>query len=212
MARFDIETFKAVIDGNLGLAKPNRFFVSMVPPRAVETNIQVLNNIEFFCEAVNLPGFILQTSDNRRYTYGPIDKRPYGPMFEPLRLTVLGDNKGNMWKFFHTWMNYILPHTLKGGIDRVVDTNIKSVSSYPYELEYKDNYVTDVAIYHLPENYDAEGGDLNSFDACITRTICRDAFPSAISDIQLSWAENNSIATFQVQMDFTDWHNVRNEN
>lgn len=210
--RFDIEIFKSVIDRNKGLAKPNRFFVSLVPPLAVERNLQIMNNIEFFCEAVNLPGIVLQTSDNRRYTYGPIEKRPFGVMVEPLRMTILADQAGNMWKFFHNWVNYIIPHTLKGGIDNVVGTDIKSTgASYPYEVEYKDNYITDIAIYHLPENYKATEQQ-DPYNSCITRTICRDAFPSAVSDIQLAWSDDNSIAVFQVQMEFLEWHNVKNEN
>ena len=212
--RFDIENFKSFIDTNDGFAKPSRFFVSFVPPPLLYESTDFRNTIEFYCEAVNLPGFQLQVSEARRYTYGPAEKRPFGPTFPPLQMIVLADNAGKLWKFFHAWMNYINPHTVKDGIGKVMETSLRGnriARPFPYELEYKDNYMVDLAIYHLPEIFENSikhpTDQPHIFDEYITRTICRDCFPSTISDIQLSWADNNNIARFQVQMEYLEWYN-----
>jgi hypothetical protein len=121
-------------------------------------------------------------------------------------MTVMADANGLMWRYFNSWINFIMPMTLKGGITSTVDPDVRGrFPSAPYELEYKEDYVTDVAIYHLPEEYNDE----EDFGAFISRTILRDCFPSQISDLNLSWADNNRIAWFTVQMEYTDWHNAR---
>ena len=209
MAGFSIEGFKGKVERN-GYAKPNRFFVSFVPPPGINEASSFHDSIEYYCEAVNLPGFHLQTSDHRRYTYGPTEKRPFAPHTNPLQMTITADGAGQVWKFFHSWMNYIMPHTVKDGIFRQVGAEITRSNGgadkqpFPYELEYKQNYVTDVAIYHVPETWDGE----DKFEQFVTRTICRDCFPSMVSDMQMNWQDNNNISRFQVQMEYLDWHNT----
>tara|TARA_R110000868_G_scaffold25423_9_gene99186 strand:+ start:4564 stop:5220 length:657 start_codon:yes stop_codon:yes gene_type:complete len=217
MAGFSIEGFKGVVERN-GYAKPNRFFVSFVPPLGIVGASEFRDKIEYYCEGVNLPGFHLQTSDHRRFTYGPTEKRPFAPHTNPLQMTITADGAGQVWKFFHSWMNYIMPHSVKDGIRKEVDPDIAVPSNatlsipnalpsvFPYELEYKQNYVTDVAIYHVPETW--EGGE--AFESFISRTICIDCFPSMVSDMQMNWQDNNNISRFQVQMEYLDWHNVKN--
>ncbi len=208
MGRFNIEEFRSRVDRNRGFAKPSRFFVSLVAPLAIPGANIVRDNVEFYCEASNLPGYQLQTQDYARYTYGPMEKRVFAPHFNPLQLTIMADGSGLLWEFFNAWASYIMPHTLKRGI---TGTDTK-YGGAPYELKYREKYITDVSIYHLPETYNDDNiqqDNPSQFDKYICRTICRDCFPSQISDMQLAWGDRSNISRFQVQLEYVDWHNER---
>lgn len=199
MARFSVEEFKAVLDVAGGIAKPNRFFVSFVPPAGLgQIGRDFGNKIEYFCEAVNLPGYQMMTAEARRYSYGSAEKRPFNGAPSPLQMTIIGDGRGQLWKFFHAWHNFIYNHDFQNGIN-------PSNAATPYELRYKQDYVVDVAIYHLPETYE----DSENFDMMTNRTICFEAFPSNILDMQLNWADNNNVSRFGVQFEYRDFITTR---
>lgn len=210
MGRFSIEEFKAQVDKSGGFAKPNRFFVSFVPPQKVFaktrlTPYDIGTKIEFFCEGINLPGYQLQMVDNRRYTYGPTEKIPFAPHFNPLQLTVMADGHGTLWTFFQEWMNYIHNHELfnpEPGVGVQIGTSTSSPRA-PYELAYKQDYVCEMAIFHVPETY-----DYSSHPSTFTnRTICYDCFPSNLIDMPLNWADNNNISRFGVQIEYLEhWY------
>lgn len=196
MGRFSIETFKSVLDDSGGIAKPNRFFVSLVPPAKMGTSTRKMGaKIEYFCEAVNLPGYQLMTADARRWTYGPAEKRPFAGTSNPVQMTIIGDGQGTLWRFFHDWLSFIYDHDIQSGI------NPQDSQTGVYELRYKKDYAVDVAIYQVPETYDDE----TSFDNFTARTICFEAFPSAVIDQQLNWADNNNISRFGVQLEYLDF-------
>ena len=202
MGRFSVEEFKAVLDVAGGIAKPNRFFVSFVPPAGLgQIGREFGNKIEYFCEAVNLPGYQMMTAEARRYSYGPAEKRPFNGAPSPLQMTIIGDGRGQLWKFFHAWHNFIYDHDFQSGIhpDRVNNATLSSIA--PYELRYRQDYVVDVAIFHLPETYE----DTQNFDMMTNRTICFEAFPSNILDMQLNWADNNNVSRFGVQFEYLDF-------
>ena len=196
MGRFSIEGFKGEIDKSGGVAKPNRFFVSFTPP-VMMNDLQFGNKIEYFCQSVNVPGIQLNVSENRRYTYGPVEKRPYSASFTPLQLSIIADGSGSIWKFFRTWTDRIIPTMASRGMAGTFSDPLGSHS--PYELRYKKDYAVDIAIYHLAETYDDQNDD-----RIITRTVCFEAFPSIVLDQQMNWADNNSVSQFGVQIEYTD--------
>jgi len=207
MARFSVEEFKAILDESGGVAKPNRFFVSFVPPAGLaQVGRDFGNKIEYFCEAVNLPGYQLATAEARRYAYGPAEKRPFNGAPSPLQMTIIGDGRGQLWKFFQSWISFIYDHDFQSGIhpDGLVSTSTLA-SIAPYELRYKQDYVVDVAIFHLPETYE----DSQDFGMMTNRTICFEAFPSNILDMQLNWADNNNVSRFGVQFEYLDYITTR---
>lgn len=193
MAGFSIDTFKSIVDRNGGYYKPNRFFISFTAPLAVRNSSRMGENIEFYCEGVNLPGAQIQTSDYKRYTYGSSEKRPWATAFSPLQIECTGDASGLVWNFFHNWMEYVLPHTASEGT-YTQNANHNLGQGIAYEVEYKDNYVTDVAIFCATES-----GGLAQY------AFIRDAYPTQVSDMKLHWGDNNTIARFGVQLDYTDW-------
>lgn len=189
MAGFSVESFKAQIDEAGGVARSNRFFVSFNPPAGLGSDIG--NRIEYFCESTNMPGYQLALYENKRWTYGPSEKRPYAPSFNSLQFTINGDGSGSLWKFFRRWMDFIQPTMASRGMGGTFSDSGGSYS--PYELRYKNSYKTDIAIYHLTET-----------EEIITRTVCFDCFPSVLVDQNFDWSDANRLAKFGVRMEFVD--------
>ena len=101
---FNIEQFKAATKGDF--LRPNRFLMTFASPRVMigeSGSLNVNRNIEFHCDSINFPGYLIGSHDVRRWTYGPVEKRPFMPNFTQLQATFTSDGEGNNWKFFNHW-------------------------------------------------------------------------------------------------------------
>ena len=87
--------------------------------------------------------------------------------FNPFSITVLNDTDFKIYRAMERWMNGINNMTDNEGLTNPVD------------------YQVDVFIDHLDRN----GATLKSY-------TLRGAFPTSLADIDLSYADNNSIETF----------------
>jgi hypothetical protein len=192
---FDINEFKSAINSGDGLMKTNKYVVTIPAPIVMLDSINVARNLVFFCENVNFPGYMLTTHGVRRYGYGPIEKRPFGPNFTQLQCLFMNDNKNQNWEFFNNWLSRIIPHDTSQGIDTSINGQL------PYEVEYKVNYLTDIHI----DIYDDAGVKRS-------RVVCKEAFPSQVPDTPLSWSDNNNNLKFQVAFEFQDWYYVKPDN
>ena len=192
MAGFNIETFKAKVKDRNGFMRNNRFLMTFPTPTGLFSRSgawAVNRDIEFWCESVTLPGYQLMTHDVRRWTYGPSEKRPFAPNFTPLQCSFLVDNKGDIMNFFHDWLQSIIPHDTDQGINAP-----SRFGGLPYEVRYKVDYVTELNIYTYSETGEP-----------IQNIVCKEAFPSSIVDIPLSWGDTNNVVRLQVTFDYLDW-------
>ena len=87
--------------------------------------------------------------------------------FNPWSVTVMNDTVFNLYRAMERWMNGINNMTDNEGITNPVD------------------YQVDIFVDHLDRN----GATLKSY-------TLRGAFPTSLADIDLSYADNNSIETF----------------
>lgn len=227
MPGFNVEVFKSEISKRNGIMRNNKFLMSFVPPAistgALNNTIQTLGpnggiiteqitadissigrSVEYWCEAVTLPGYQLATGDTRRWTYGPNEKRPFGPNVLPVQTLFLSDGNGDMFKFFHSWMNNIIPHYVSSSFPY---PQPDSPGMDPYEVRYKSEYVTDLHIYVYGEH--ASSNDPKEADREILHYVLREAFPSHITDVPMAWADTNTHMKFQVIFDYLDWYMER---
>jgi hypothetical protein len=204
MPGFNIEAFKAEVNQKAGFQRTNRFLMTFPTPRLLVglsydgafdgsgfPNMEVNRNIEMWCESITLPGYQLMTHDVRRWTYGPIEKRPFAPNFSQLQAVFLADGDGAIWRFFNDWTQSIIPHDTDRGIN---GPSKRGYSGEAYEVQYKSLYVTELNIYTYHENGDP-----------IQNIVCREAFPSQIGDVSLNWGDNNNLVRLQITFDFLDW-------
>lgn len=196
---FNVSNFRSEINKQNGILKNNKFLVRMPVPRGlygspVTTLSQnVSRMVEFWCEQANIPGVSLPTTEVRRYGYGTIEKKPYSSLNNDITLTFIGDGKGEIWTYFQQWMRLIVNYDVRKGING--QTGLTRGQT-PFELTYKEQYGVDISI----QVYDDTGKE-------VIRVILRDAYPIFVGDIQLNWADTNSMMRVPVTFTVFDWYN-----
>ena len=165
-----------------GFARTNLFEVTIRPPRNLTSNQGMDKVIHLYADSVNIPGLNFATSETRRYGYGPIEKKPYAPIFNDISISFLVDGNGNIYKYFYKWMNSIVAS------DQYVNGNSSSSNGLgAFEVEYKDEYKCQLGI----STFDEAGNSV------LTSQIV-DAIPIGLSDTSLSWSENDQIMKMNV--------------
>ena len=141
-------------------------------------------------ESFSQPGVAFATSDIRRYGIGPIERKPYVPIFLDYNINFIGDSDGVIHKFFYYWLNSIINYTaLPTG-----ETDKDVFSKGPFEVEYKDNYKTDISIYTFNEVQQKAGV-----------IILYNAYPFSMGEIARNWADENTLVRIPVQFTYSHW-------
>lgn len=179
-----------------GVARRNLFNV-FVPAPAMLSGADKNLDLHLYAESVNLPGLNLATSDIRRYGHGPVEKKPYAPIFNDVTVTFIADGGGDIHKFFYKWMEGIIYSSspLSGAANGPA-SRIGGLSAY--EVNFKDQYRTDMQIITYNEQNDR-----------IIECSLFNAFPIAVTDVPLSWGDNDQFMTIAVTFTYT---NMRLEN
>jgi hypothetical protein len=197
---FNIEEFKAEHSHRGGIQKPNRFLVTIGSMPGVLTTgdtgglKDTHRSLEFWCQAVSLPGYQILTHDVKRYVFDTVEKRPFAPNFLQAQLSFIMDNYNEVWDFWNQWMQAILPHEIESGI---TDTNALT-GNRVYHLTYRKDYVVPV--------------EITIFDEIGEKVVAielREAFPSNINQVQLAWQRNNDYSEFTVFLEYKDWRVIR---
>jgi hypothetical protein len=193
---FNISTFVSNISDN-GYLKNNKFSVSVLPPRILSrNNLSSVNNtsdaidmIRFRADSIKAPGITILNTDVNRYGVGPTQKQPYSANFSENNISFVCDRESALWQFWYQWTRSIFEFA---GTDNAGFT--AEANQIPrYFTEYKENYSTTIQI----EIYDEMGE--------VSQTINMfQAFPTAISDIPLSWGDGN-LLKINVTIAFTDY-------
>jgi hypothetical protein len=130
-------------------------------------------------DSISIPSLGFFNSDNvRPYGFGPTYTLPYGLNITEITCTHYLDSKSNMHKMFEEWMSSIVEWKTQGG----------------YSARYLNEYSTDIEI----ETYDKSGKLSASY-------LLREAFPTNMDQIALSWATSDELTKFSVTYKFTDW-------
>ena len=103
--------------------------------------------------------------------------------------TILCDNYGDIWQFWHDWLRYIYDFT-----PIAFPGNGNVVSQPNYSLNYKDNYSSTMSI----AVYDVGG-------TVIKRIDLYQAFPTSIREIPLSWEDSNNLLKLGVSVTFKEY-------
>jgi hypothetical protein len=196
MPVFNINEFQAVLN-KTSLARTAHFNVMMSVPTGlnggpIRPNMDRI--IPFYCQSTNVPGIALATTEIFRYGYGAFEKKPYLPIFNDVRLELIGDGQGIIWNFFKNWMKYIINFDVSKSINN--ESGIGN-NKTPYEISYRGDYVVDIII----QVYDQR-------DTPIINVHLRNAYPVSMEDIQLDWRDQNNYMKIPVTFTFRDWYTV----
>jgi len=182
-----------------GYQKSNLFKVFFFPPPVMRRIAGVaLNNnpneLTLYCESTSLPGLSLATTEVRRYGYGPVERKPYTPIFNDIQLSFIADGKGEVQRFFTTWMHNIVNFT---GAGRGPAGVRNSGEQPPYIANYKFDYCCQMLI----RVYNNKG------EAVYEYTL-NQAYPTLMGEIGLNWADTDQLVRLPITFTFLDWNST----
>lgn len=177
---FNINDIRSAVNKYDSIHRPSHFYVRIFPPSFLGGD-SYTTDIEYLCDATNLPGLHFDTSPVKPLGYGTSELRPYDAVFNPVRCDFFVDNKNEFFRFFHKWMGNINNF----GTDYQRASNQTSLNYY--EFAYPKEYEGTIEI-HL---FNGEGKNTTS-------TQLLKAFPTDISDLGLAWEMNDTISRISV--------------
>lgn len=139
-----------------GLAKTNRYRVTIAIPNSMSSQMNTGRLITLFCESTSLPGLVVATTENR--IMGETREFPYAKYYDNVTMSFYVDNNFEVKGFFDNWMN------------KIASTENKVVNYY------RDYIAPTILIEVLP---------MNSEVATYSMTL-HEAYPKAVSAIQLA--------------------------
>lgn len=161
-----IGTFISEINAASGLAKPTQFKVEITSPKAMT----VERSISTFCSAAQFPSNSVATEQYR--IYGAAYDIPYTKLLDTVTFTFHVDSDMKVKRFFDKWMSI------------VVDDGGSDLNELPtYDISYSDEYVTNIYIHQLSQNYAEDG--------IVYTLVLFDAYPKSIGSLDLSHSSTN---------------------
>ena len=139
-----------------GLAKTNRYRVTIATPSLMTGFMNSGRLITLFCESTSLPGLIIRTTEQR--IMGEMREFPYIKQYDNITLSFYIDNNFEVKGFFDNWLNS-------------VSNTQNKITSY-----YKDYIAPTVLIEVLPMD-----SEVSTYSITL-----HEAYPKGISPIQLS--------------------------
>lgn len=186
-ARKGINGFRSTINGLGGLQRSNHFYVTIPNPKVSAGDIGPIL-LPFLTDAANLPGVSFATSEVRRYGTGSVERKPYVPIFTDTQMSFYGDGSGTVHKFFYNWMNGIIK------FDNGVNGKAGRSKLKPFEVEFKKDYAVDITITTIDEK-----------ERKIKEFKLYEAYPVALGDISMNWADTDGYVKIPVTFTFTRW-------
>ncbi len=184
---FNIEEFKNRA-GQDGFLKNNKFRLNVNLPVAllnVYNGTDMNRNLSFMCDATSMPGVLYGLNENRRYGYGPVERKPYAPNYNDLMVDILVDGKANTWKLLYNWLQLVMNNSFSFSSRFGLNT---------FEVNYKENYRSTINL----EIFNDTGEIATVF-------TFNEAFPTSITDRPLSWASTNELLRIQTNWSFYTW-------
>jgi len=209
MAMFSIDSFKA----NLAPVRPNLFFAEITLPPAIFGTVGTVDNktkvqgsanrggvqqswwtsvlvddtnvngrFRFRCEATELPGRTIATTDETN-SYGPNLKYAYDHTYSDHTFQIIASEDMYERRIFEVWMDNIVYATDRSG----------GMTSKAGIIRYYDDYALggECRIYQV-----------NDQSSQIARYTLFNAYPIALSPMNLTWEEQNTYQRFTVTMTY----------
>lgn len=210
---FNIQNFRSAV-GRKDILRTNKFMLEFGLPPGLNgqtvfgseaKRLDTLQSLEYWCEIATQPGLNVMTTDGvRKYGWGPVQKRPYNTSFTDLSCTFYDDGKADNWKFFFEWLKLVNASNLSRD-ERGIQFNKYNAQSdadtYPYEISYRDDYITDCTMYI----FDNQG------EYPVKTIIFREMYPTSIADAPLNWTDTDSLLKLSVNFTYLEWFELSKE-
>ena len=178
---FSPNRLKAELASLGGVAYNDKYMVTIGQPAGFMLNPIANRRLSILCENVTLPTKSLATFE--KSIYGPVKAMPYRMTFTEASMSFIMTDSMEEKDYFDTWQN------------RIVDQKTGN-------LGFFDDYVVDISIKKFGRNV------TSSDDDPTYEIILIDAWPSIVSEIQLSHSGGTEAMKLPVTFQFKKWKAV----
>jgi hypothetical protein len=189
---FNISEFKSRIEKYGGAARTSFFEVSIFGnlPGIISSD-----DLRFFCQNVTMPGINLNVAEYRPTGFGFPEYMPVGASPDTLNAVFMLDNNHRVLTFFHRWISSII------NVDADERQNADGLERR--QLNYKDNYQATMEINHFSAHYNPGNASDANDKTKVYKCVYNGVYPTQIGSINLSWADNNTVATLPVNFTYS---------
>lgn len=170
-----------------GVARPCHYQILITPPKKLLQDFpSISETLSVYCERGSLPGRSIVGNSVR--ADGPRRFHPYLSTYDQLPFTIRVSKKGVERRFFDAWMSMIY-------------------SQKHQKLGWYDDYATEVEIQQLDEDITPHGVDEDTppeREPSLIYTL-ENAFPVAISGMELSYNSTDTYHTMNVTFTYDQW-------
>jgi hypothetical protein len=189
-----LASFKSSIN-NKGIIKTNRYearFSFSDRHYLAKSSYIDQRLLSIRCDSATLPGITLASADGPpRLGYGPVERRPYVPLFDDLTLTFMVDAGSQVHKILYEWINCIVNTEGRGA--RTLGTARPNTNAVAYEVGYRDNYDSILELLVFKDS----GVSTMTFTAY-------NVFPMAFPQVAMNWNEGD-ILRLPIPFAYTDF-------
>jgi hypothetical protein len=196
MATFRINEFMSEINKR-GVMKTNLFNVMIAMPKCMKnrsSNPERTEILSLRCSAAAIPGVNLVGKDFQKYGYGLSERFISAATLNDISLEFVLDQKF-VADFFEEWTLGITDYSRLKSMDyeSKMSDGVLVSNKRPYFTNYKSNYTTTILI----NVYDETAERIKTVELT-------EAFPTAISAINLNWNEQDRLAKLVVRIQYRD--------
>ena len=180
MAAFSAEKIKTLLNHHGGIAYNDKYMVTLNKPPgfSLPGGIQIREHLTMLCDTATLPTKSLATFE--KTIYGPVKAMPYRMTFTEASMSFIMTDGMEEKKYFDAWQNKIVDE--KSG-----------------NLGYFDDYVCDINI----KKFGRTAGSIGNTPTYEVTLF--DAWPSIVSEIQLSHSGGTEAMKLPITFQFKKW-------
>lgn len=208
---FSVDQFRAAINRR-GVARNNFYAVQFPLTESVVRNIGIvdsysttLRDIMMYAESATLPGLQLATTEVRNQGVGPVQYRPYAPLFSrEITINFIVDNNGIVADLFYTWMRTAVNYTSES-------YNVGAAATYnkasPFEVSYPEEYQVNMSI-EVKDSliYGVDNKNEPTTKPYILKYNLYNAYPVNVMDMRVSYGAQDQLLILPVSFNYYHWY------
>ena len=177
---FSPDKIKQLLYHHGGVAYNNKYMVTINKPPAFELpgGIQMREHLSMLCDTVSLPTKSLATYEKQ--IYGPVKAMPYRMTFTEASMSFIMTDSMREKKYFDEWQN------------KIVDQKTGNIGFF-------DDYICDITIQKFSRNA-VDFTDTPTYEVTLF-----EAWPSIVSEVQLSHSGGTEAMKLPVTFQFKKW-------
>ena len=177
---FSPDTLKALLNANGGIAYNDKYMVTLNKPPGFDLpgGIEMRKRLTMLCDTATLPTKSLATFE--KSIYGTVKAMPYRMTFTEASMSFIMTDSMREKKYFDNWQN------------RIIDQKTGN-------LGFFNDYVCDISIKKFGRNA-ADATETPTYEVTLF-----DAWPSIVSEIQLSHSGGTEAMKLPVTFQFKKW-------